>query len=137
VINTPSVSAKVSRRQNAFNDLRKILVRQFPDYVVPPVPKEPVKKLKPEFLNKRKEKLQLFLDNVLSHPLFKQTASVWNFLTISDEKIRAGYLIPHEISELTTLEGKVKVSFDPMLDNTCTQLDTILKGVIDEFNKYV
>jgi len=116
-----------------------MLVKQFPGYVIPPVPKKAVKKLKPEFLNKRKEKLQLFLDNVLLHPLLKQTTTVWNFLAISDEKsyekIKVGYPIPHDISEFTTLEGKAKVSFDPLLDNACNQIGVILKNVIEEFKK--
>lgn len=140
MVSTPTVSAKVVRRQKAFSELRELLVKEFPGYVIPPLPKKAVKKLKPEFLEKRKEKLQLFLDNVLAHPLLKQTTTVWNFLTITDEKtyekIKSGYQIPHGISEFTTLEGKAKVSFDTDLDKICTQTDIILKGVIEEFGKY-
>eukprot|EP00826_Nyctotherus_ovalis_P035484 TRINITY_DN3052_c0_g1_i4.p1 TRINITY_DN3052_c0_g1~~TRINITY_DN3052_c0_g1_i4.p1 ORF type:complete len:390 (-),score=87.18 TRINITY_DN3052_c0_g1_i4:157-1326(-) len=140
VISTPQASARVSRRRSAFVELRELLTKQFPGFVAPPVPKKPIKNLKPKFLEKRRGKLQLFLNDLLDHPLFKQTDAVWNFLNITDdksyEKIKAGYCIPRDISEFTTVEGKAKVSFDPELDNDCTQTNNVLKSIAGEFKKY-
>lgn len=141
MISTPQAAAKVSRRRSAFVELRELLTRQFPGFVVPPVPKKSIKNFKPQLLEKRREKLQLFLNDLLDHPLFKQTDAVWNFLSITDdksyEKIKSGYCIPRDISEFTTMEGMAKVAFDPELDKDCVQTDNVLKSIAGEFKKYV
>ena len=88
-------------------------------------------------MNIHKEKLQLFINDVLEHPVLRESTITWNFFTMSDEtsyeKIKNSYVMPVEISEVETLEGKTKVKFNADLDNSSTETYNTIKGVIAEF----
>jgi len=83
---------------------------------VPPLPKRPVKRLEDEFLNKRKGKLQLFLDNLLIHPIFNASELVAQFL--SKEQVYDKIMAEHDkmqrpkgIMHFTTIEGRANIGF--------------------------
>ena len=86
MISAPSKQWLVMRKQSDFNSLRQVLVKLYPGFVVPSLPKKPLKKLEQSLLNKRKVKLQLFLNDTLRHPVLNTCDFLWKFLSVNDEK---------------------------------------------------
>ena len=118
------------------------MVRLYPGYIVPPVPKKPLKKLETDFMEKRRGKLQLFLNNLLKHPVLRGSDAVWQFLTMESEKDYEKFKKdvdkvprPKEPIEATTLEGKATISFDKLLEESCTETHVGLRDISKEFKE--
>eukprot|EP00826_Nyctotherus_ovalis_P001085 TRINITY_DN10128_c0_g1_i3.p3 TRINITY_DN10128_c0_g1~~TRINITY_DN10128_c0_g1_i3.p3 ORF type:complete len:162 (+),score=49.14 TRINITY_DN10128_c0_g1_i3:602-1087(+) len=141
-ITNSSTNSVVHRTQADFNDLSEALTRTYPGYIVPPLPKSPIKKYKSENLDKNKTELQFFLSYLLQHPLLKRANLLWNFLTIEDEKEFKDFkertisqVIPEEVSEFTTLEGEANIYFDRSKENFCHEIAVAIKQIQEEFGK--
>ena len=86
VINTQPKGFVVERRYNQFLEFRKELVRLNPGYIIAPIPKKKSgKKFEPEFLNKRRKQLQLFLNDALRHPLLRSDEILVQFLSLNSK----------------------------------------------------
>ncbi len=143
-IRTNPAGTTVQRKQTDFADLRTDLFRLYPAYVVPPVPKRPLKKLEPDLLEKRRQKYQLFLDDVMKHPVLRASEVVWNFLTVTseseyDKKKRETDKIqrPRGPEECTTLEGKAIISYDNTMDHACRDVGTAAGQIHDDLKRYL
>lgn len=129
VIETPVKGWLVERPQTAFQELRDTLQKLFPGYSLPPIPKRPLKKLEFEFINKRKGKLQLFLDNLQKNQVFRSCEFVSHFLSIDQEKEYEKVVKGHEklqrprgIEFFTTLDGQANVEYNASLERTCQDI---------------
>jgi len=94
-------------------------------------------------MEKRKAKLQLFLTDLLKHPLLQTSEIVMNFLTTENEKefekIRKDFdkvARPKEVDECVTLEGNAKISFDEDLEKNSAEIHAGIHEIYDEFKKY-
>lgn len=133
----------MKRKQSDFNSLRQVLNRLYPGFVVPPLPKKPLKRLEPDLMNARKEKLQLFLNDVLKHPVLNTCGYLWRFLSAPDEKefdkIKAEYEKlerPGKISDFITEHGKAKIILEPHTDFNCDDIKRGAKDLKSIFKKY-
>ena len=119
IIFTKELNASVERRYNDFYSLRQELIRLYPGFVVPPIPKKKSgKSLNENFLQKRKNLFQIFLDDLLIHPLLKRCTLTTQFLSMGTKewennvKTFGKSLTPKEVGEYRTLSGKAKVEID-------------------------
>jgi len=141
-ISIPLVKSLVYRKQSDFNYLRENLIRLYPGYAVPILPKRHLKKLEVEYMNKRKEELQLFLNKVIQHPLLKTSIIVWDFLAIENEKeyetAKANALkipTPTNTSEYITIKGNANTNFNDSLLLQCNNIEEGVRRILEEFNK--
>ena len=66
--------------------LRSTLQKIYPGLIVPPIPKQKVKKTNNEFVTKRKSFLERFFNDLLEHPELRNSKILFYFLSIQDEK---------------------------------------------------
>lgn len=128
----------VQRKQSHFDKLRSVLLKLYPGYSVPALPKKRIKDLEEKTLNKRKEKLLAFLDELIKHPVFSSCKMLNDFLSASEaeyEKKEAAYIAqesPKEISNFTTIEGmaETKISAnDETLSTKIKETSPIIKSI--------
>ena len=126
----------VKRRQTCFDELRGVLVKLYPGCAVPPLPRKPINRLEQEFLDKRKKKLQKFIDDILIHPVLRTSDLVWKFLTLSDDKsydksVRDNEAIPRPShpSECITIEGRAKITCSHALAQSCSEAIVGIKEI--------
>ena len=73
--------ANARHRFSAFLSLRDGLLEQLPGVVVPPLPeKQVMNRFAPEFIEKRREMLEIFLQRIAEHPLAANSEKVHAFL---------------------------------------------------------
>ena len=79
------VSAKCRHRFSEFLSLRKDLLEALPGVVVPPLPeKQVLNRFSAEFIEKRREMLEIFLTRALDHPIVSASERVHTFLIWPD-----------------------------------------------------
>lgn len=141
-IKTSLKEALIYRKQTDFNDLRNALVKLCPGYVIPALPKKPIKRLEDKYMNNRKVELQLFLRKLLEHPLLKKIGLVWSFLTIESdseyenlrkemEKINNA----KDVADFITPEGEANIAIDDSSIQFCNEVNNSTGKVKDEFEK--
>ena len=76
----------VQRRFSDFEWLSNTLIKLFPGYIIPPIPKKKMgkKRFELEFIEKRMNFLQKFLDLIIENEEFKASDCLIDFLSISD-----------------------------------------------------
>ena len=84
--NIPNKKNKIKRRYSDFEWLRKTLLRLFPGYCIPPLPKKGLNINKPEKLEKYRNYLQNFIDEIMEDKLFKNSSIIYLFFTTEQEK---------------------------------------------------
>ena len=109
---------------------------------MPPLPKKPILKLEPQYMNVRKNELQLFLQKLFEQPLLGLSRSIWNFLTIEEDdaykklkELDISIPMPKNVSELTTLDGKACIEINKYTERTCLDINNCLRKVREEFAK--
>ncbi|XP_065844547.1 sorting nexin-33-like [Oscarella lobularis] len=86
-VSTSRGVASVSRRFKHFDWLHDRLVEKFTMLVVPPLPdKQYSGRYGEEFIEKRREKLEIWLNRVARHPVISQCAVLDHFLTSGDSE---------------------------------------------------
>jgi hypothetical protein len=85
-VTTKPLNFEVERRYSDFLWLRNHLAREFPGLYIPPMAPKDGKHFDEDYLNKRKEMLQLFIDDILEHPTLKVTQVFLDFLKIAGEE---------------------------------------------------
>ncbi len=86
----------MGRKYSAFTELRETLFKLYPGYIIPPIHKKISKSWEPDHLNKRKYFLQLFLNDLLIHPVIKRSGMLKAFLSIDNEKDYEGAMKLYE-----------------------------------------
>lgn len=82
---TKPLNFEVERRYSDFLWLRNYLAREFPGLYIPPMAPKDGKHFDEDYLNKRKEMLQAFVDDILEHPTLRVTQVFEDFLKIAGE----------------------------------------------------
>lgn len=117
------------RRFESFVELRNLLLKNHPGYIIPPILSKVEKKLEQHDLDKRKCYLERFLNDVVVHPVLKNSNIVFLFLSLASEKeyelkIKpfAKAKLPKEVKDFSTLEGSAKIAYDSALAKYCYTL---------------
>lgn len=139
-ISTPLAGWVVTRRWASFSELREHLVKSCPGYIVPPLPKKPVKSFTPELMSERKELLQLFLNDVLEHPVLREAKFVSHFLATQDEKVYerlvkeyARKAFHKDAVQVVTKDSTANVSITNSLERSVNEIASGSKLVALEF----
>lgn len=143
----------MERRYSDFFAMRQEMLRFYPGYVVPPLPSKKVPgNVDINFIQERKSELQLFLNDVLKHPLLRNFELFVAFL--SDERkewedkskgigkssvavltLKVGNIIKNpslnELSQYETVEGEAKLLFTNATRQYCDKVDGSSKGLHD------
>jgi len=114
------------RRFESFVELRNMLLKNYPGYIVPPILSKVEKKLEQHDLDKRKFYLEKFLNDAVAHPVLKNSKLLFYFLSLPSEKEYESKgkpfsktRLPKEIKDFSTLEGSAKVAYDGTLAKYC------------------
>ena len=111
----------VQRRYSDFIWLRESLTKSFPRDMVPPLPGKKIggRRFELDFVSKRMDKLNLFLNKVLESETFKTSEALYVFLSMMDKtrfeekkKEINSYIFPTGPEGIKTLEGKILISED-------------------------
>jgi len=101
---------EVKRRYSDFDWLRGILIRDYPTCFIPPLPEKTQRSLEINYLKKRQEVLQEFIDSLVESEELRSSLHLLSFLKCTDEdqwgKIKA---------ELNKVTKKVSV-FSALLE---------------------
>jgi len=150
---TPSKGFHVDRRYSDFFALRQEMSRLYPGYVIPPLPSKNVPgNIDIKFIQERKVELQLFLNDVIKHPLLRNFDLFVAFLSLPvkdwEEKTKAigktsiavlaskveksiKTNIFEELGQYQTIEGQAKLLFTNPTRQYCDKLDGSCKGLND------
>ena len=71
VLSVPLEKHDIERKYSDFMNLRTVLRRFYPGYIVPSLPKNAPYEFTKEILEHYKVEIQKFLNELFSHPLFK------------------------------------------------------------------
>ena len=113
---TETMKWLVFRRFSDFDTLRQILVKHFPRLFVPPIPGKKLgnRRFENDFIQKRMNFLQLFMDNILKNEVFKTSEALYAFLSFEDRiqfesKMREmlSYNPSQYVEDCRTLTGKL------------------------------
>ncbi len=117
------------RKYDWFLDLRDTFLKMYPGYIIPPLPRKPEKKLEPSDVEKRRQCLEFFLNDVLKHPVLRTSSLLFLFLSIPSEKeyeskrkVYAKLPLPRDVTEIRTISGNARVSYDTPLKQYCSAL---------------
>ena len=111
----------VQRRYSDFDNLRKLLIKFYPGFNVPPLPNKKMgnKRFDKKFIKKRMKFLELFINSVIENESFKANEFIFAFLNYVDRnkfdsKMKEYSSVnPSEyVEEYKTLDGKVIISHD-------------------------
>lgn len=127
-ITTSPLNWEVRRKDTDFFFLRKILLRQFPHIVVPPLPAKSNKQTV-KFMKKREKYYTRFLSAITRCEELKSSKFLVEFLSETDvkkfqkahkefEKIKYGRYLP----DLTTAKGEAKVKMTANSAAFCTKM---------------
>ena len=117
------------RKFENFVNLRNILLKLYPGYIVPPLSAKVEKKLEKADIEKKKNYLQIFLNDLVRHPILRTANILFCFLSMPSEKeyeLKAKTYLkmkpPKYANEFCTFEGVAKVSYDVPLSKYCSAL---------------
>jgi hypothetical protein len=110
------------------------MLRDFPGYIIPPIP---AKKLSgntdPEFIQERKGELQMFLNDVLKHPLLKNYELFIKFISLVGKdweeryKLIGKIIVSRDASQFETIEGQAKILYSDRTHSYCERLQASTK----------
>lgn len=119
----------VERKFEAFVELRNILLKTYPGYIIPPIISKTEKKFDKQDLSKRKYYLGKFLNDILAHPVLRTASIVFFFLSLTSEKEYESKSKPYtkvkplkDVKDFHTLEGNAKIAYNPELVKYCYTL---------------
>ena len=111
----------VQRRYSDFDTLRKLLIKFYPGFNVPPLPNKKMgnKRFDKDFIKKRMKFLELFINGVIENESFKANEFIYSFLSYEDRnkfdaKMKEySSITPSEyVEDYKTLDGKAIISHD-------------------------
>ena len=123
-------------------NLRTVLRRFYPGYIVPSLPRNAPHEFTKEILERYKVEIQKFLNELFSHPLFKDSEILSHFILEKSyhayEKAKNEICkknLPNSVAQCYTVAGQAKVSFDPLLEERCSELSYNLGLLRKNFRK--
>jgi len=140
IITSKSKNISIERRYSDFDNLRRELIKLYPGYIIPPIPKKRTGKgFENLFLQKRKTTLQSFLNELVVHPLLKSSELVIAFLTASnkDWEVKAKNSMkivpPKDISHYRTIEGSAKIELAKDVEQYCDKVASLNTTLEDSY----
>jgi sorting nexin-1/2 len=120
-----NTSIEVNRRFSDFDWLHKRLQTEFRGYLVPALPdKQLLNSSSPEFLEKRRQELEKFLNLLLGNAEFNRSSALRIFLTTPDK-------------DFETAKQKFEVGFQLAIPNSAEEaLDTLLNYVKSRISSF-
>lgn len=118
---TENFNWTIKRRYSDFESLRNILVKLYPGILLPPLPNKKVgsRRFEDDFIEKRRNSLQKFMNLILANEVLKSCEIVYVFLyqqdrQIFDSKVKEfnGMQPPQYIEDVKSFDGKVKIVDD-------------------------
>ena len=150
IIEIQPTGTTIERRYSDFDSLRQELLKRYPGYLIPPIPKKKVgKTTETAFLLKRQDLLQRFLNEVLCHPILANSDLVCQFLTLAqkewENRIKVMSKIPmsKNVSEFRTIQGTAKIEASETYETFCEKFYSLVGlskdryKVIKSFNKTI
>ena len=134
-VETEPIGYVVVRRYSDFVNLRKLIVKHFPSFFVPPLPNKKIgnKRFNQHFIDKRMKLLNLFINQLVQNESFKSSEILVSFLTCEDKsqfdskcKEFTTSKPSAFIEDYKTLDGKVTISHDERNENISLILIHIL-----------
>jgi sorting nexin-7/30/sorting nexin-8 len=120
-IQTDPVGWTVQRRYSDFDNLRKLIIKFFPSFYVPPLPNKKMgnKRFTEKFIIKRMKFLNLFINSLVENESFKASDILVTFLSYSDRPKFDSKFKEFQtqspstyIEEYKTIDGIVTISHD-------------------------
>lgn len=111
----------VQRRYSDFIWLRESLIKFFPREMIPPLPGKKIggRRFENDFVSKRMNNLNIFLNNILKNETLKTSDALISFLSFIDrarfeekKKQINAYIMPNGLESIRTLNGKFLISED-------------------------
>lgn len=131
------------RKFENFIELRNIITKSYPGYIVPPLPCKIEKKFEKEDIEKKKHYLQVFLNDLLKHPVLRNSNIFFQFLSLPSEKEYELKAKSHKkanppkyVSDFHTFESSARVSYDNALTKYCSALNTGNSKLKDLYKEY-
>ena len=106
----------VYRRFSDCDNLRQILVKHYPRLFVPPIPGKKLgnRRFENDFIQKRMNFLQIFINNIMKNEVFKTNEALFAFLSFNDRtqfdskiKEMLSYNPSQYVEDIRTLTGKL------------------------------
>lgn len=145
-ITTSPLNWVVTRRYSDFDWLRKTLVKIFPGFNVPPLPKKKMgnRKFDLDFVMKRMKFLELFMNSVLTNENFKASEAVIAMLSYEERnkfenkmKELTSFQPSQYVEEYKTLDGKILISHDDGNEKYFTNIEKYFRlqsQILDKLN---
>ena len=140
-IETKKKGWKVKRKDKDFVLLRSLLSKLYPGCVIPLLSETVLLKSTTETLDKNKHILQVFLDEVISHPLLSTAEFLHDFLSASDQdfekqSIEAESLhAPRNVADCYTIEGATSITYNHALGEFCLKLNNSTQVLKSKFHE--
>lgn len=131
---------QISRRYTEFALLRSVLINMWPGFYIPKIPtKKKIGNLEPEFIEKRKKLLELFLKKMSNLEYMYESPVVQSFLhDKSDFKSAVKNLFQTDIKNSENIVAKfpryANDSLSPDIDEKLIDAEKVFKGAIDNLN---
>lgn len=118
---TSPLNWSVTRRYSDFDWLRNTLIKMYPGFNVPPLPKKKMgnRRFDSDFISKRMKFLELFVNSVCQNESFKASDALVCFLSYEDRgkfetkmKEFSSFQPSNYVEEYKTLDGKAIISHD-------------------------
>ena len=138
-IETTPLGWVVERRYTDFECLRKLLIKQFPFHKVAPLFNKKIKskRLDKNFINKRINFLNNFINSIVKNESFKTSDILLSFLSLEDRikfenkikelNIKIIQNNNNNIDEFKTLNGDFIMLYDEKIENYCDNIQKYLK----------
>ena len=120
-VTTDPFGWNVKRRYSDFDWLRQLLIKFYPGFNIPPLPKKNAssKRFETDFVIKRMKFLELFINKVMENESFKANEFIYAFLNYNDRnkyeaKMKEFSSInpSNYVEDYKTLDGKAIISLD-------------------------
>lgn len=142
MIVTPLKGYSVERRYSDFLALRQEMIRDYPGYIIPPIPaKKLTGNVDPEFIQERKVELEKFLNESLIHPLLRGYDLLSKFISLSNpewevrSKMIGKIIIPRDVSQYETIEGEARVLYSDSANDFCEKLNLSVKDLKESYKE--
>ena len=120
LVSTKPFKYEVRRRFSDFEWLHDILVNQYANCIIPPIYKKSYFMGYDDYtIDKRMELLQKFMNEILAHPLLRNSQIFLDFLSIKDKKdfndrknVYNALSLPTKVEEMKTLSGEINVEIN-------------------------
>eukprot|EP00826_Nyctotherus_ovalis_P002336 TRINITY_DN1045_c0_g1_i2.p1 TRINITY_DN1045_c0_g1~~TRINITY_DN1045_c0_g1_i2.p1 ORF type:complete len:365 (+),score=97.03 TRINITY_DN1045_c0_g1_i2:760-1854(+) len=118
------------------------MLREYIGYIIPPIPtKKLTGNTDPEFIQERKAELQMFLNDVLKHPLLKNYELFLKFISLPGKeweeraKLIGKIVIPRDPSQYETVEGQAKILYSDRTNSYCERLQASTKDLKEIYHE--